>query len=52
MIDIYLNNERDIGGSDPERMCSANVVEYVQNEFKSTDIKLNVNSSFFFVKFY
>lgn len=33
---------RDIGGSDPERMCAANVVEYVLNAFKSTDIKLNI----------
>ena len=34
--------DRDIGGSDPERMCSANVLEYVQNSLKDTNIKMNV----------
>ena len=31
---------RDIGGSDPERMSSSNVVAYVQKALESTDIKV------------
>ncbi len=33
---------RDIGGSDPERMNSENVLKYVENIFESTDIKMQV----------
>jgi leucyl aminopeptidase len=33
---------RDIGGSDPERMNSENVLKYVENIFQSTDIKMQV----------
>lgn len=33
---------RDIGGSDPERMSAANVVSYVNDIFKSTNIKVNL----------
>lgn len=31
---------RDIGGSDPERMAAANVLAYVNDIFKSTDVKV------------
>ena len=31
---------RDIGGSDPERMAAANILAYVNEIFKSTDIKV------------
>lgn len=33
---------RDIGGSDPERMAPPRVAEYVQELFKSTDVKVKV----------
>lgn len=33
---------RDIGGSDPERMAPANVLAYVNDIFKSTDIKVDI----------
>ncbi len=31
---------RDIGGSDPERMSAPNIHAYVEQVFKSTDIKV------------
>ena len=33
---------RDIGGSDPERMSTVNVLKYVKSIFESTDIKVSV----------
>jgi len=33
---------RDIGGSDPERMAPPRVAEYVQELFKSTDVKVKI----------
>ena len=33
---------RDIGGSDPERMAPANVLAYVNDIFKSTNIKVAI----------
>ncbi|XP_067658006.1 putative aminopeptidase W07G4.4 isoform X2 [Haliotis asinina] len=35
---------RDIGGSDPERMAAPRVLEYVQEAFRDTDIKVSVVS--------
>ncbi|XP_019644231.1 PREDICTED: putative aminopeptidase W07G4.4 [Branchiostoma belcheri] len=35
---------RDIGGSDPERMAAPRVVEYLQEKFKDTPIKMSVTS--------
>lgn len=46
LIDVISATEigrivaRDIGGSDPERMAAANVLAYVNDIFKSTDIKV------------
>jgi leucyl aminopeptidase len=36
---------RDIAGSDPERMAAPRVAEYLQKEFRDTDIFMNVTSS-------
>lgn len=44
-IEIGRIVARDIGGSDPERMAAPKVLEYVNNIFKSTDIKVNLISS-------
>ena len=35
---------RDIGGSDPERMAPSNVVQYIQDVFEKTDVKVDVIS--------
>jgi len=35
---------RDIGGSDPERMAPPNVVQYIQDVFEKTDVKVDVIS--------
>lgn len=46
LIDVISATEigrivaRDIGGSDPERMAAANVLAYVNEIFKSSDIKV------------
>jgi leucyl aminopeptidase len=39
-IEIGRIVARDIGGSDPERMCASNVQAYIEDIFKSTDIKV------------
>lgn len=35
---------RDIGGSDPERMAPPRVQEYVENEFRNSNIDIKVVS--------
>ena len=39
-FDIFRVVTRDIGGTDPERMAAPRVVEYLQETFKDTVIKV------------
>lgn len=33
---------RDIGGSDPERMCASHIVSYLKTEFANSDVNLEI----------